>query len=272
MKPIRLPIRVSSRQSAKTSPQPVSDAMLLCDTDPAQVIFASRWRTDGRQGSVNAIARLSRRTSDNARNNKMATISRSIFFLAGLFAVAAASAQSAEFAGSWSAWICPAGAQPEGGKCSSFVLVLHQKQDKLCGTHVFATAGARAMDEGGVPSVSGTVADGTAGVVIESGRSSPGTKVPGELKAGSRSGLQWKRLENPKGDYLLPASAQFTKSRSGSMFSPVFEQRVKAACTAQLNAAVDAAPSAAPPGPPASPASSASPAAPGNPEKQRPAP
>jgi hypothetical protein len=148
--------------------------------------------------------------------------------------LSAMAADNPNFSGSWTAWICPGGAPPDSGKCSSFALVLFQKNEKICGSHVFATAGARAMDEGGTPSLTGTIAGESAGITVESGRTTPGTRVQAQLHV-SKGQLQWRRLDSPAGDYLLPASAHMTRSNQGSLLSPLFEQRLSAACTAYLN-------------------------------------
>lgn len=156
----------------------------------------------------------------------------------------AAHAQSNELAGSWTAWVCPPGAQPETGRCSSFVLSLYQKNERVCGSHVFATAGAKSMDEGGAPSVLGTVSASGANVTIESGRS--GVRIPAELKPAGKGSLQFRRLESPSADYLIPPAAQLARSRHGTLFSPVFEQRLQATCSTHLNAPVNPAPSPIP--------------------------
>jgi hypothetical protein len=158
----------------------------------------------------------------------------------------AAVAADGSFSGAWVAWICPAGIQYDPIKCANLVLQLHQKQDKVCGAHVFATAGARQIDEGGAPSLTGTIADGTATVSVESGRTAQ-LKVQVELRM-ARGGLQWRRVDNPEGDYLLPLSAQLTKSKHGSLLHPVFAQKLEASCAAILNqsSAPASAPSTAP--------------------------
>jgi len=144
------------------------------------------------------------------------------------------------FSGAWVAWICPAGTQYDPLTCANLVLQLHQKQDRLCGAHVFATAGARQLDEGAAPSLIGNVAEGTAIVSVESGRAAPPVKVQVELK-NARGGLQWRRLDNPDGDYLLPLTAQLTKSKHGSLLHPVFAQKLEASCAAILNQAPEPA-------------------------------
>lgn len=143
-----------------------------------------------------------------------------------------------EYNGAWTGWKCPAGIRPSSGKCASFVLLLYQKQDRVCGSHMYATAGASSLDEGGIPSFTGKLSNGAVDGMIESGLE-PGRRIHVELKlAGDR--LQWKRLENPEGNYLLPVSMQMTRSKHGSLFHPVFEQQLSASCTASLNRALEA--------------------------------
>jgi hypothetical protein len=139
-----------------------------------------------------------------------------------------------DFSGAWLAWVCPAGVKNDPGQCSNFVLELFQKRDKLCGSHVFATAGAGRIDEGAAPSLTGTVSDGVANIVVESGRAGPPIRVRAELTM-EKGRLQWRRLENPSGDYLLPLSIQLTKSRHGTLLTPVFQQKLKAACSTISN-------------------------------------
>jgi len=141
---------------------------------------------------------------------------------------ATASDATDNFAGVWMATICPSGIKNDPGRCAHFVLELFQKEDKLCGSHVFATAGAAQMDEGGTPSLTGQVAEGTAHVTVRSGRGAQ-MRVPVELKI-VNDRLQWKREEAPPGDYLLPLSAQLSKSKSKTMFAPTFAQQLQAAC------------------------------------------
>lgn len=172
------------------------------------------------------------------------------FLLAAICSPLQAAESGSDFSGAWVAAICPAGAQRNSGRCSNFVLELHQKQDRLCGAHIFATAGAGQLDEGGAPSLIGTVAaDGIATVTVESSRAAPPIKMRVELKM-ARGLLQWKRLDDPEGDYLLPLATQLTKSRHDTLFSPLFGQRLKAVCSAMSNAAIDnSAPQPVPPAP-----------------------
>ncbi len=154
------------------------------------------------------------------------------------YSQAHAGTDTGDFTGAWTAWLCPSGTRNDPTKCSNFVLELFQKQDKLCGAHVFATAGAGQLDEGAAPSLAGTIADGTATVVVVSGRAVPTVRIPVTLKI-AKGVLQWQRIESPDGDYLLPLSVQLTRSRHATLFSTVFEQKLKAACSAVTNAAID---------------------------------
>ena len=153
---------------------------------------------------------------------------------------------TAGFSGAWVGWLCPPGAQQNVGQCSNFMMELHQDGNRLCGVHAFATPGASRMDEGTPPSISGEVSDDTASVVVVSSRASPPVRVRAELKMAGGA-LQWQRLENPGGDYLLPMSARLIRSKSKSLFAPVFARELKAACTAMFTAATKAADQAAPP-------------------------
>lgn len=143
-----------------------------------------------------------------------------------------------DFSGAWVAWICPSGVQRESGKCSNFVLELHQKDDQLCGAHFFATAGAERVDEGMAPSVIGEIVDGTAMVVATSTRVMPPVKVRVEMKK-DNGGLQWLRVQNPSGDYLLPQATRLSKSKSKTLFAPVFEQELTAACSSAFVTAAE---------------------------------
>lgn len=134
-----------------------------------------------------------------------------------------------DFSGTWVAWICPAGVARESGKCSNFVLELHQQGSKLCGAHFYATAGATSVDEGAAPSISGDIAADSVDAVAISSR--PATPVRVHVELTKRNGmLHWQRIESPPGDYLLPRAAKLSKSAKRTLFMPVFEQELKAAC------------------------------------------
>jgi hypothetical protein len=145
-------------------------------------------------------------------------------------------ADNPDFSGAWVAWLCPDGVQRDSGKCSNFVLELHQKDGKLCGAHFFSTAGAERIDEGAAPSVTGDIVDGTATVFAVSSRSGKPVRVRVEMKK-TNAGLQWLRMENPAGDYLLPQATRLTKSKSKTLFAPVFEQELRAVCSSAFTMA-----------------------------------
>lgn len=169
--------------------------------------------------------------------------------LAMLALLPGAHAAEEDISGVWVASICPADVQRDSGKCSSFVLELHQQGGKLCGAHLFSTAGAERIDEGAAPSLTGDMTGASARVTVVSGRSP--VRVPAELKKAGNM-LQWVRLESPKGDYLLPPSARLAKSKKKTMFAPMFEQELKAACSSVFAMAAEAqrkqSEAAAPPG------------------------
>jgi len=166
---------------------------------------------------------------------------RFLTFLALLLALPLAPASAAEdFSGAWVAWLCPQGMQRETGKCSNFVLELHQKEDQLCGAHFFSTAGAERIDEGMAPSITGEIANGTASIIAVSTRTATPVRVRVEMKR-TASGLQWQRMENPAGDFLLPQSTRLTKSKSKTLFAPVFEHELKAACASAFTIAAEKA-------------------------------
>lgn len=143
-----------------------------------------------------------------------------------------------DFSGAWVAWLCPNGVQRDSGRCSNFVLELHQRDGRLCGAHFFATAGAERVDEGMAPSVMGEIANGTATVTTISTRANPPVRVRVEMKK-ANGALQWLRLDNPSGDYLLPQSTRLTRSRSKTLFAPLFEQELKAACLSAFTIAAE---------------------------------
>lgn len=163
--------------------------------------------------------------------------------LAALFLLAphvTASAEAADFSGAWVAWLCPKDVQRDSGKCSNFVLELHQKDGRLCGAHFFATAGAARIDEGAAPSLLGDIANGTASAVAISSRATPPVRLRVEMKMANGT-LQWQRLENPPGDYLLPMQTRLTRSRNKTLFAPVFEHELKAACASAFTMAAERA-------------------------------
>jgi hypothetical protein len=157
-------------------------------------------------------------------------------------------ADDQDFSGAWVAWICPPGVQRDSGKCSNFVLELHQKGNKVCGAHVFSTAGAERIDEGAAPSITGDIADGVARVIVISSRTGRLVRVPVEMKK-INGALQWQRLQNPPGDYLLPNSSRLSKAKSRTLFAPPFEQELKATCSSAFTMADQNALQPAPPTP-----------------------
>ena len=159
---------------------------------------------------------------------------------------ASAAAADADFSGAWVAWLCPGETRRESGLCSNFVLELHQQENRLCGAHFFATAGAARVDEGGAPSLTGDIVNGIANIVVVSGRGAPPVRVRVEMKK-VKGMLQWQRLDSPRGDYLMPLSTRLAKSRSKTLFAPVFEQELKAACSSAFTMAAEGMP------PPAAP-------------------
>lgn len=168
------------------------------------------------------------------------------FLLLLMLAPYSLAADSQDFAGVWTGWQCPSGLQPQSGKCANFVLELHQKQERLCGSHMFATAGATQVDEGSAPSITGMIANGTASIIVESS----GRKEPVQAKAELsivKGKLFWKRLENPGGAYLLPQSMHLNRSRHGTLFTPTFEQQLKAVCSSMMNVPAAASSGTPPP-------------------------
>lgn len=153
---------------------------------------------------------------------------------------APAMAANSDFSGPWVAWLCPNGVTRDSGKCSNFVLELHQREGKLCGAHMFATAGAAQMDEGAAPSISGDIRDDTATVIAVSGRGTPPTRIRAELKL-VNGVLQWQRLENPSGEYLFPMQTRMTRAKRKTLFAPVFEHELRAACLSMFTIAAEQA-------------------------------
>lgn len=164
--------------------------------------------------------------------------------VASLLAPLSAWAQSG-YSGAWVAWICPSGVERSSGQCSNFVLELMEKDGKLCGSHMFATAGAARIDEGGAPSLTADIdggggsSGGASGIAVSTLSPTP-IRMRIELTL-DNGALRWKRLDSPSGDYLLPLNARLTKSRSRTLLAPVFEQELRAACAYVFNTAADQA-------------------------------
>ncbi|HVL75873.1 MAG TPA: hypothetical protein VM406_07640 [Noviherbaspirillum sp.] len=169
----------------------------------------------------------------------------------------------ADFNGAWVGWICPSGVERSSGQCANFVLELMEKDGTLCGTHMFATAGAERIDEGGAPSLTGEVTEAAASGVAVSTLGPQPVRVRVALRVDGNT-LRWERLDNPSGETLLPKQARLTRSRSRTLFAPLFEQELRAACTYVFNLAAaarePAIPGSAGEGAPAAP--EAAPAAP----------
>ena len=159
------------------------------------------------------------------------------------------SANESNFGGVWTGWDCPRGASPNSGKCANLVLELHQKQDKLCGSHMFATAGATQIDEGGAPSITGTAHSESANVTAESIVKGAQAPIKAELRL-VNGRLEWKRTDDAGSGSLLPQAMKLTRSKHATLFHPVFEQQLKAVCSTILNANANATPAAPRPMPP----------------------
>jgi hypothetical protein len=189
---------------------------------------------------------LSRRTSF-----RDAVVLASVLCLP-LAAGPAFAASDSDFSGNWTAWICPKGeasSQPDPARCSSFVLSLYQKENKLCGSHLFATAGATQLDEGDAPSIAASIEKDAAHGTVESRRGATPVQLHVDLKV-SDNVLTWQRTDNPGGDYMLPRSARLRRSVKGNLFGPEFAQRLSAVCASALAVATTAAPPSAPPSAP----------------------
>lgn len=175
-----------------------------------------------------------------------------VFYSLVVLMLSASAAWANDFSGVWTGWQCPPGQTPQSGKCANLVLELHQRQDRVCGAHIYATAGASHIDEGNAPSITGAVGpDGIASVVVASNglRNPMQANVALSLVKGK---LEWKRLNEPGDGYMMPMSMQLTRSKHGTLFTPTFEQQLKAVCST-VNFAPAAAPSAAPASAPAQP-------------------
>lgn len=172
------------------------------------------------------------------------------FFLVLVLLPPFAAANAEDFGGVWVAALCPSGVQRASGKCSNFVLELHQKDGRLCGAHFFANGDASETDEGGAPSLTGEIDGNAAQVVAVSTRGAAPVRLQVEMKK-LNGALHWKRLDEPAGNYLLPQTARLSKSARKTMFAPLFEQQLRATCLSAFAAADRAA---APPPPPEAPA------------------
>lgn len=137
---------------------------------------------------------------------------------------------TANFNGTWLAWLCPDGLRSSSGKCDNLVLELIQHKDSICGAHVFSTAGAKEVDEGTPPSVKGVIENGIARITLESPGSNPpktAIQVQAELSR-VRGHLLW-RLRDDSAGQLLPAKTMMIRSPH-SLMHPDFEQRLRTSC------------------------------------------
>ena len=123
--------------------------------------------------------------------------------LIALLALASVSSGAVpDFSGEWEIALCYNGKdQP----CGSAHFSLLQYGTRICGDHMFYTAGAGRMNEGNPGSVRGTVEGDTAVLLVRSGRN--GALVRGKATRVGND-LRWKTLEKlepgePVGDGLI---------------------------------------------------------------------
>lgn len=161
-------------------------------------------------------------------------------------APAPAPAAAADFKGDWVGWVCPAGQAVDPAHCSSLVLSLFQQGTHVCGAHLFATPGAGALDEGGTPSITGSIDGNAAHASVVSQRGSTPLELRVDLQREGEA-LLWRRLESPKGDYLLPLTARLKRSRKGAVLGDLVAQRLSAVCGSAL-AMANQAPTGSAPG------------------------
>ncbi len=154
----------------------------------------------------------------------------------GLFPLVQA-AQS-DWDGAWTGYVCPQGSAVNPARCASLYLRLYSRNARVCGSHVFASAGAREMDEGGTPSIIASVQDKLARGTVQSIRATPALSIQLSMQLEDQA-LRWQLGGNPDGDYLLPRSLALTRSKQGGMLSPMFEQRLAASCAAYLDMPVN---------------------------------
>jgi hypothetical protein len=162
--------------------------------------------------------------------------SQALLAALALAAAVPALADDTDFSGAWVGWLCPAGAQRDSGKCSNFVLELHQKNGRLCGAHTFSTADATQVDEGMAPSISGEVVGAGANLTVVSTLGKSPVSLRAELKRVGTA-LEWRRLDSPDGEYLLPQTARLSKAKKKSLFAPIFEQQLRANCLSAFTVA-----------------------------------
>jgi predicted dehydrogenase len=170
---------------------------------------------------------------------------RPLALFAACCLLAPSSPARADFTGAWVGTICPGGADRSAGQCANFVLELIERDGKVCGAHMYATPGAERIDEGAAPSVTADLADGVATGIAVSGLGPTPVRIPVALQIENGT-LRWQRLESPPGDYLLPRNARLTRSKSRTLFAPLFEQELRAACTYVFNLAAQQRQAASP--------------------------
>ncbi|HEY4542032.1 MAG TPA: hypothetical protein VIG66_06640 [Noviherbaspirillum sp.] len=161
-----------------------------------------------------------------------------------------AQAQTPDFSGAWVAAVCPSGAKSNAAACANFVLELRQRDGQVCGAHMYASADYAQMEEGAAPSLNVMLAPGSAADALVRGAGIVVTNVSGQPQrlnielALENGALSWKRLDTPPGKVLLPRTARFSKAGSRTLFAPLFEQELRAACdhVFDLAAAQKAAP------------------------------
>lgn len=140
----------------------------------------------------------------------------------------AIAADTDDFSGVWVGWLCPRGVKNDPVKCANLVLELFQKKDKLCGTHVFASAGADSIDEGKGASVIGQINGDTATMTINSASASQPQSTAATLTL-VKGQLLW-RLEDSSQKSVLPLKAQLNRSSKKTLSSALFAQQLQAAC------------------------------------------
>lgn len=140
--------------------------------------------------------------------------------------------------GAWTGYVCPEGSAVNPARCASLFLRLYSRNAKVCGSHVFATAGAKEMDEGATPSIMATLDGTSAKGTVQSTRASPPLSIPLSMQL-QNSALRWQLGGSAEGDYLLPRNLSLTHARQGGMLSALFEQRLSASCAAWLDMPVN---------------------------------
>jgi uncharacterized protein YecT (DUF1311 family) len=137
------------------------------------------------------------------------------------------------FAGGWTAWMCPPGAAHDPEHCASFEIFLYEKEGQLCGAHIFATANATRLDEGGAPSIIGKLNGPEADMIAQSGRSDPPVRMRVRMSL-AKNGLHWKMVgmepsQGGSGEYLIPEDV-WLHSTFEHVFSEEFATELKTAC------------------------------------------